>query len=61
MKEIKEMEKKNQKRKSIGRIEIEKGIEMIEMEIYNLGWDMEFFGYMEKEKKEKGGWKIFER
>lgn len=42
-------------------IDVARGLALLAMAVYHLGWDLEFFGYMEPGTTATGGWKLFAR
>lgn len=42
-------------------IDMARGIALLAMAVYHLGWDFEFFGYMEPGTTVSGGWRLFAR
>lgn len=56
-----DMPTKPSSRMRLGRVDIARGIALIAMAIYHIGWDFEFFGYLSPGTTAHGGWKLFAR
>ncbi|MDN2567518.1 DUF1624 domain-containing protein [Aquibium sp. A9E412] len=42
-------------------IDLARGLALVAMAVYHLGWDFEFFGYMDPGTTVTGGWRLFAR